>query len=412
MLRRLLVARSALCSSVKHLNAVQQRNRASQSITPIVFWRRSYANLPNNQEFHPVSAEEPDGGDATADVPSIDVDKKRKILELEMEVMRQEGRKVPTPAKIKEANWQHLLKLRSRNQRRQYYLYLWNIEMAKESKRIKKEQKQIEVAKRKEDLIQANAENEHLIYGLFHNTMFLRIYDSTMDHWHNNKLVQAMQFGQNLVIDCSYDDYMNDREMSNTAKQLMLCFALNRLHNEPFNVHHCNANFDKTTMKMLNKGLVQIRDAAFPFNVTEKSYLDLFPKEKLVYLTPHCKNNLEEFNPDDIYIVGAMVDKSSQDAVSLGKAKKEGLRMARLPLDRYFQFKGGKSLTIDQMLRILLELKTSNDFEKALQHVPRRKIVPVDEQQLEIQQRLKQKKQLDKFKFSMGTFSDRKYKKR
>lgn len=221
-----------------------------------------------------------------------------------------------------------------------------------------------------------------------------------------------MQFGQNLVIDCSYDDYMNDKEMRNTAKQLMLCFALNRMHNEPFNVHHCNANFHKMTMKTLEKGLVQIRDAAFPFNVTEKSYLDLFPKEKLVYLTPHCKNDLTEFNPDDIYIVGAMVDKSSQEAVSLGKAKKEGLRMARLPLDRYFQFKSGKSLTIDQMLQILMELKTSNDFEKALEHVPRRKIVPLDEQQLEIQQRLKEKKQLGKFKFSMGSFSDRKYKKR
>lgn len=185
MLRRLLVARSALCSSVKHLNAVQPRSKPSQSTLPIVFLRRSYANLPNNQEFRPVTAEESEGD--TDDVPSIDDEKKRKILALEMEVMRQEGRKVPTPEKIKEENWQHLLKLRSRNQRRQYYLYLWNIEMSKESQRIKKEQKRIEVAKRKEELTQANAENDHLVYGLFHNTMFLRIYDSTMDHWHNNK---------------------------------------------------------------------------------------------------------------------------------------------------------------------------------------------------------------------------------
>lgn len=411
MLRRLLVARSALCSSVKLLNAAPVRNTPSQSITPIdVFWRRSYANLPNNQESHPIAAEEQPEGDQNG--PSIDVDKKRKILELEMEVMRQEGRKVPTPAKIKEENWNHLLQLRSRNQRRQYYLYLWNTEMVKESQRIKKEQRRVEIAKRKEELTQENAENDHLIYGLFHNTMFLRVYESTMDHWHNNKLIQAMQFGQNLVIDCSYDDYMNDKEMRNTAKQLTLCFALNRMHNEPFNVHHCNANFQKTTMKNLQKSLVQIHDTAFPFNITEKSYLDLFPKEKLVYLTPHCKNDLEEFNPDDIYIVGAMVDKSSQEAVSLGKAKKQGLRMARLPLDRYFQFKSGKSLTIDQMLQILLELKTSNNFEKAFQHVPRRKIVPIDEQQLELQKRLKEKNQLNKFKFSMGKFSDRKYKKR
>lgn len=407
MFRSILAARGALCSTVRLLPAIQLRKKPSQCVQQTL-WGRCYANLPSNKEASSTSAE----ASECETVPKIDAEKMRKILELEIEVMRQEGRKVPTPAKIKEDHWQHLLELKSRNQRRQYYLYLWNIEMVKESQVVKKEQKKLEVAKRKEELDLANAENDHLIYGLFHNTMFLRIYDSTMDHWHNNKLTQAMQFGQNLVIDCSYDDYMNEKEMRNTAKQLTLCFALNRTHNEPFNIHHCNVNFKKTTMKTLEKSLVQIHDPAFPFNITEKSYTDLFPKEKLVYLTPHCKNDLECYNPDDIYIVGAMVDKSSQEAVSLGKAKKEGLRMARLPLDRYFHFKSGKSLTIDQMIQILLELKSSNDFEAAFTHVPRRKIVPLDEQHLEAQKRLKEKKLLGKFKFSMGSYSDRKYKKR
>lgn len=222
-----------------------------------------------------------------------------------------------------------------------------------------------------------------------------------------------MRFGQNLVIDCSYDEYMNEREMLNTAKQLMLSFAINRMHDEPFNIHHCNADYSRQTMIALEKHLVRIHDPSFPFNITDKSYLDLFPHERLVYLTPHCNNDLEEFNPDDVYIVGAMVDKSCQDAVSLGKAKKHGLRMARLPLDRYFQFKTGKSLTIDQMVQILLELKTSNSFEKAFEYVPRRKIVPVDKQRAEALQRFKQTAQAGKFKFSMDTFfSDRKFKRR
>lgn len=207
-----------------------------------------------------------------------------------------------------------------------------------------------------------------------------------------------MQFGCNLVIDCSYDDYMNDKEMRNTAKQLMLCFALNRSHEEPFNIHHCNANYGKTTMKQLEKHLVQIHQPEFPFNVTDRSYTELFPKERLVYLTPHCKNDLTEFNPDDVYIIGAMVDKSSQEAVSLGKAKKLGLRMARLPLDRYFQFKSGKSLTLDQMVAIMLELKTSNNFEKAFQHVPRRKITTVDEAAAKEQEM----REVAKFKFNFN----------
>lgn len=282
-------------------------------------------------------------------------------------------------------------------------MYLWNIEVVRQSQKIKKERKQEEIAKRREELMKATAENDHIVYGLFHNTMFLRIYDSTVDHFHNNRLIQAMQFGINLVIDCSYDEYMNDKEMRNTAKQLMLCFAQNRAHPEPFNIHHCNADYSKTTMKQLEKHLVQIHQPEFPFNITERSYLDLFPKERLVYLTPHCKNDLTEFNPDDIYIIGAMVDKSSQEAVSLGKAKKLGLRMARLPLDNYFQFKSGKSLTLDQMVMIMLELKGSNDFGKALQFVPRRKIITMDEET----EREKQRQEANKFKFNFKRSGDK-----
>ncbi|XP_050095347.1 mitochondrial ribonuclease P protein 1 homolog [Anopheles aquasalis] len=366
-----------------------------------VMWK-SYANAPratpveirNENEDTPRSEQQPS-------TSAVDLEKRRKVLELELEVMRQEGRKVPSLSIIKPDQWDHLLSLSSRNQRRQYYLYLWNIEMVRLSQKAKKERKQQEIAKRREELVKATAENDHIVYGLFHNTMFLRIYDSKVDHFHNNRLVQAMQYGINLVIDCSYDDYMNDKEMRNTAKQLMLCFALNRSHPEPFNVHHCNANFGKTTMRALEKHLVQIHQPDFPFNVTERSYTDLFPKERLVYLTPHCKNDLEEFNPDDIYIIGAMVDKSSQEAVSLGKAKKQGLRMARLPLDRYFQFKSGKSLTLDQMLMIMLELKTSNDFERALKHVPRRKVIDTDELRTQELAQQKQRHEASKFKFNL-----------
>uniref|UniRef100_A0A182LVK1 RNA (guanine-9-)-methyltransferase domain-containing protein 1 n=1 Tax=Anopheles culicifacies TaxID=139723 RepID=A0A182LVK1_9DIPT len=367
--------------------------------------KQSKNHHPCSTECQQLAEQRTDGKESfnSGTTNTIDLEKRRKVLELEIEVMRQEGRKVPSVSSIKPDQWEHLLSLTSRNQRRHYYLYLWNVEMVRLGQKIKKERKQEEVAKRREELLKANAENDHIVYGLFHNTMFLRIYDSTMDHFHNNRLVQAMQFGVNLVIDCSYDDYMNDKEMRNTAKQLMLCFALNRSHTEPFNVHHCNANFGKTTMKQLEKHLVQLHQPEFPFNITERSYMDLFPKERLVYLTPHCKNDLTEFNPDDIYIIGAMVDKSSQEPVSLGKAKKQGLRMARLPLDSYFQFKSGKSLTIDQMLAIMLELKMSNDFGKAFQYVPRRKVTTLDEAAAKEQEM----REAAKFKFNFKRTNDK-----
>lgn len=63
--------------------------------------------------------------------------------------------------------------------------------------------------------------------------------------------------------------------------------------------------------------------------------------------------------------------------MSLAKAKRLGLRMARLPLDRYLQWGAGsgKSLTLNQMINILLDLKTTGDWTRSLRHVPRRKIL-------------------------------------
>lgn len=67
-------------------------------------------------------------------------------------------------------------------------------------------------------------------YGLARNTIFMRIHDTTVNQLYNNRLIQAMQFGQKLVVDCGYDSKMTNRENINCAKQLMLMFAENRMH--------------------------------------------------------------------------------------------------------------------------------------------------------------------------------------
>lgn len=50
--------------------------------------------------------------------------------------------------------------------------------------------------------------------------------------------------------------------------------------------------------------------------------------------------------------------------------------MAKLPLDRYLQWGSGsgKSLTLNQVTSILLDVKHTGDWKHALRHVPRRKL--------------------------------------
>lgn len=59
----------------------------------------------------------------------------------------------------------------------------------------------------------------------------------------------------------------------------------------------------------IKRQIPTIEDPAFPLNLHEASYLDLFPKDQLVYLTPHCNDTMEKYDHDAIYIIGAIVDK-------------------------------------------------------------------------------------------------------
>jgi len=128
--------------------------------------------------------------------------------------------------------------------------------------------------------------------------------------------------------------------------------------------------------------MTNLRDKSLPMHLHEGSYLDVFPKDKLIYLTSHCREDLTDYNPDAIYIVGivgAMVDASNHEPLSMMKAKELGIKMAKLPLERYLDWgTGDKTLTLDQMMKIMLEWRATNSWDKALKHVPRRKLMNKD----------------------------------
>lgn len=65
-----------------------------------------------------------------------DLDRKLKILKLEVSVARQEGRKVPDPDLMKPAHWDQLMQLNSRSARTKYYTFLWSTERKKESTQV------------------------------------------------------------------------------------------------------------------------------------------------------------------------------------------------------------------------------------------------------------------------------------
>lgn len=88
----------------------------------------------------------------------------------------------------------------------------------------------------------------------------------------------------------------------------------------------------------------------------EETYLEVFPKEKLVYLTSDSDNVLDELNSNDVYVIGGLVDHNRYKGICFEMAKKEGIRHARLPIKEHLVMKTRDVLTIEQGLMVIFDI--------------------------------------------------------
>merc|ERR1712227_171610 len=94
----------------------------------------------------------------------------------------------------------------------------------------------------------------------------------------------------------------------------------NKSHIDPFYIHFCNYHEEAESSKILHSNMSYIFEKKFPLGVHHCSYLDLFPRDKLVYLSPHADDDLEVVDEDTIYIIGSFVDRGISKPVSQWKA--------------------------------------------------------------------------------------------
>lgn len=293
-----------------------------------------------------------------------DIEKKLKVMHFEISVLRENTKRVPS--KLSKTNWTELLNIGSYSKKVKYLKFLFSLEKKKENRILKKQ-------KNKEKYLQAKpTESQSLEYGLSNNSIFFRLYDQTLNKMQDHRLMSALLYSQHIVFDCSYDNYMSEMNKRYCAGQILLSYVHNRIHAAPFHLKLCNFSSDHYMSQRLAK-LFKASLSSLPVESTSKSYLELYPKEKLVYLTPHSQEVLQTYNHDDVYIIGAFVDKGNGEKVSLAKAKENKLRMAKLPLDYYLNWKRGiKSLPLNTVIKILLDMRLYNNWNIAFKNIPRK----------------------------------------
>ncbi|XP_012332213.1 tRNA methyltransferase 10 homolog C [Aotus nancymaae] len=323
-----------------------------------------------------------------------------------IEMWRLLGKEVPEH--ITEEELKTIMECVSKTAKKKYLKYLYTKEKAKKARKIKKEMK---AAAREEaknvSLLETTEEDKQ------QNFLFLRLWDRNMDIAMGWKGAQAMQFGQPLVFDMAYENYMKPRELQNAVSQLSESEGCNRRNVDPFHIYFCNLKIDGVYHRELVKWYGEKWDKLL-LTATEKSYVDLFSKDSIIYLTADSPNVMTTFRHDKVYIIGSFVDKNIQSGTSLAKAKRLKLATECLPLDKYLQWGvGTKNLTLDQMMRILLCLKNTGNWEEALKFVPKRKhtgILEISQYSQELTNRLKKAKTFNSFsKSSLNVYAQKKW---
>ncbi|KAM4808260.1 tRNA methyltransferase 10 homolog B [Rhinophrynus dorsalis] len=147
------------------------------------------------------------------------------------------------------------------------------------------------------------------------------------------RLLEAKDSGPRVCIDLSMTQHMTRKEISRLAAQIRRLYGSNRKAAKPFWLYLT----DFVENSLLYDECVRMNDGFVNYLVdtTEDSFLDIFPLENIIYLTPDSDNALEDIDPQKVYVLGGLVDESVQKKLTYHKARENGLQTARLPIQEY-----------------------------------------------------------------------------
>lgn len=223
------------------------------------------------------------------------------------------------------------------------------------------------------------SEEGNIIYGLWHNSLFLRLNEhSERIKYTSNNLIRSALNGRRLIFDFSYESYMKKALIKNICEQVRNAYGINRFaYDDPFDIWFCNFNTPDTS-SIMEKNFLQNLNNGSMITVKEGCPTEYFDRQRLIYLSPHAKMELNQVAlSDDIYIIGAFNDKGCMKPMSLKKAESMGIRAMKFPLDRHLAWKSSsKNLCVNHVTGILLELMhNGNNWKEAFEkYIPTRKL--------------------------------------
>ncbi|KAJ2952794.1 hypothetical protein O0L34_g7153 [Tuta absoluta] len=198
--------------------------------------------------------------------------------------------------------------------------------------------------------------------------------EANIDIGPNRKALKKMKLEKpkkntGIVIDLSFDNLMIEKDRFKVIKQILRCYSINRRSATPLQFHITSFG-DKSKNDIKRHNGYEHWDVQYH----EEPYIELFSKDKIVYLTSESDNVIEEFEEDTYYVIGGLVDHNQHKGLCHKIAQEQGIRHAQLPLDKYVNMKTRKVLTIDHVFEIVLRVCEGMSWQDTLMQVlPTRK---------------------------------------
>ena len=214
-----------------------------------------------------------------------------------------------------------------------------------------------------------------------------------------------VQFPITLVLDCGFDDMMNDKERKSLGSQITRCYSDN--HKAPLQAHLVVSSFGGPLkerfdgllegqyhswkgVRFLEEGFVQAAEQAkewmrgdlkeplaegFEDGDVSGQPLEISTQTgEVVYLTSDSPNTLTQLRPYSTYIIGGLVDRNRHKGVCYKRAMDRGMKTAKLPIGDYMQMSSRFILATNHVVEIMLRWLELRDWGKAfLKVMPKRK---------------------------------------
>ncbi|KAH7817711.1 putative tRNA methyltransferase 10 [Monocercomonoides exilis] len=165
-----------------------------------------------------------------------------------------------------------------------------------------------------------------------------------------------------VALDLSYADMQTEQELASLRSQINFCYGTNKRADKPLQLH-------LTSFKGNIEEYIEKLTGFQTWNILKhkESFIDVFDKDKIVYLTSDSPNEIVQFDPNEVYIIGGMVDHNRLKGRTFADSTTYGIKTGSLPIKKYFELKQRDVLSVNHVFELLVAyVANEGNWVKAL----------------------------------------------